>query len=115
MRRSRVSILGLMGIVLAIGVCIVSLRLANEAWAGLVVMGTFSALCVSILRVVYRREAKRAFWLGFAVLAWGYLIFGSKFVGVFTTVEAMPWTESEPAVQGWITGVILKRSLFPSP
>jgi hypothetical protein len=42
-------------------------------------MLTLAVLSFAILGVVYRREAQRAFWLGFALLGWGYMTLASSF------------------------------------
>ena len=77
MRTFRISILGLMGSVLIISVAFVSLMFASELVAGLVLLPTLAILAMAILGVVYRRGNARAFWLGFALLGWGYMVLAS--------------------------------------
>src|SRR4051794_34921237 len=72
MSQPRLSLSGLMVLVVFIGVGIAALRDASEPWAGIVLLLTLGLLGVSILGVVYRREARRAWWVGFALFGWGY-------------------------------------------
>ena len=63
---------------LMIAVAVVSAGLAvlvsgSETLAGAVLLLTLGMLSVSVLGMVYRREETRAFWVGFALLGWGYM------------------------------------------
>ena len=69
----RISILGLMGVVVAAGLGLAALRDANELWAGLVLLADLAAVGTALLGVVYRRGRERAWWLGFALFGGGYL------------------------------------------
>jgi hypothetical protein len=64
----------MMVFVLAASVGLASLIYASEVWAGAILLVTLGALSLSILGVVYRRGARQAFWLGFALLGWGYMV-----------------------------------------
>ena len=58
----------------AIALGLVALRHASGAWtAALLAIAQF-VLAAAILLVVFRRGAARAFWLGFAVFGWLYLL-----------------------------------------
>jgi hypothetical protein len=76
-RTFRISILGLTASVLFISVAFVCLSFASELVAGLVLLPTLAILAMAILGVVYRRGNARAFWLGFALLGWGYMVLAS--------------------------------------
>ncbi len=78
-----------------------SLRFASSAWAGAVVTLTLVGLACAILAAVLRRGAARAFWLGFALFACGYLRLTS---GV--------WWPDEEAVVGLPTSLGLSV-LYP--
>lgn len=78
MPRPRVSVAGLMASVFLMGIGFASLKYSSEGVAGLVVLATMIGLAVATLAVVYRREGRRAFWLGFAGLGWGYLALSSS-------------------------------------
>lgn len=73
MRRIRFSLAGLMGLVLVAGVGIAALRNASPAWTGSMLFLTLALLGVSVLGMVYRRDGKRAFWLGWGIFSGGYL------------------------------------------
>jgi hypothetical protein len=73
MRRPRVSIAALMTVVLVSGLAIAALRNADELWAGLMLALTTVLLAVAILGALYRREARRAFWVGFLLFGSAYL------------------------------------------
>src|SRR4051812_40102573 len=68
------SISGLMTAVLICGVGIAAMRDASDLWAGVLLLLTLFLLGVSLLGVLHRRDAKRAFWQGFALFGWGYMI-----------------------------------------
>ncbi|HEV3120252.1 MAG TPA: hypothetical protein VGY53_00045, partial [Isosphaeraceae bacterium] len=74
MRAPRFSIAGLMGLVLATSLGLAALRYASPTLAGVVLMVTCSALALAVVGVACRGEAERAWWLGFALFGWGYLI-----------------------------------------
>jgi hypothetical protein len=76
-RGFRISISVLMALMLIISVAFVSLMFATELMAGLVLLPTLGILAMAILGVVYRRGNARAFWLGFVLLGWGYMILAS--------------------------------------
>ena len=91
MGRIRVSLAGLMGMVLISGIAFAALRDLSESGAGVLLLVTLAILATAILGVVYRRDAKRAWWLGFGLYGWGYL-----------TLAFGPWfsTEMKPG-RGW--------------
>src|SRR4051812_16850665 len=76
----RFSIAGLMVVVLICGVGVAALVNASEMWAGVMTCATLLLLQVAILGAAFRREKKRAFWVGFAVFGWGYLLFSQNWV-----------------------------------
>jgi hypothetical protein len=51
-----------------------ALREATDVWDGAVFMAALSALLVSVLLAVHRRDDKRAFWQGFALFGSAYLM-----------------------------------------
>jgi hypothetical protein len=78
MARLRFSIAGLMGVVLALSIGIVSLRSASDAWAAFILLMTLGILTLSVLGIVYRTGSRRASWVGFALLGWGYMVLTSS-------------------------------------
>jgi len=71
-RTKRVSIAGLMGIVLIVSFGLAVMRQATPVLAGLMSLATCGVLALAVVGVVCRK-AERAWWLGFALFGWGYL------------------------------------------
>src|SRR3954452_16390820 len=69
----RISVAGMMILVLGLGLVLASLRFPSDATAGAVLLVTQASLAFAILAVVYRAGEGRAFWLGFALFGWGYM------------------------------------------
>lgn len=63
-----------MGVILAVGLCTAALREATELWAGAALLVVLVFLAAAILQAIHKRSASRAFWLGFALFGWGYLL-----------------------------------------
>jgi hypothetical protein len=70
----RFSILGMMGIVGLIAICITALRNADQFWQAIAVTLTMGILGVALLGVWQLRDGDRAWWAGFASFGCGYLI-----------------------------------------
>ncbi|MHC4178427.1 MAG: hypothetical protein ACYSWU_13020 [Planctomycetota bacterium] len=68
------SVFGLLVLVAFVSVACAALVYASLWWASICPTGAVIAQLVAVLGVVYRRGSARAFWLGFAVLGWGYLL-----------------------------------------
>jgi hypothetical protein len=73
MRRFRFKIASLLGVILFLGVGLAGLRESNDLWESGLFTLTLGVLLVSILLAVHRSEVKRAFWIGFAIIGWGYM------------------------------------------
>jgi hypothetical protein len=76
----RFSILGLMGLVLALAVAIAALRNADEYWAGGSILATALVIGVAAIGAAYSSGWRRARRLGFAVFGGGY--FALAFLGL---------------------------------
>jgi hypothetical protein len=74
MSRFRYSIASLLGLVLFVAVAFAALRQADELWDSAIFSLTVGLLLISVLLAVHRTGRSRAFWLGFAVVGWAYLI-----------------------------------------
>ncbi len=74
MRKVRFPIAGLMGAVLVIALSLAALRNASETWAGATFLLTCAVLTLAVVGAVCRRDAERAWWLGFALFGWGYIL-----------------------------------------
>jgi hypothetical protein len=79
--RVRFSLAALLTAVLAIGVACAALRYASELWASAAFSRALVLLLGAVLGALFRRSASRAFWVGFALFGWAYLllVFGPWF------------------------------------
>lgn len=73
LRRIRVSIGGMIGLVALAALGFAAIRVASPAWAGALTSLTFFAMVASLLGIVFGRGSRRVFWTGFASLGWAYL------------------------------------------
>ena len=74
MKRPQFSILALLGLIAFVAVACTSLVNADDLWARILVSTTAIALTVSLLLCIFRRGARQAFWIGFALCGWLYWI-----------------------------------------
>ncbi len=70
----RFSLLMLLGIVALAAVNIAALRTGDWFWCRLLFTLTLTVHLAAILGAVYRRGSVRAFWIGFALFGWTYLL-----------------------------------------
>jgi MFS family permease len=68
----RMSVLGLMAMILICGLGFAALRSPSALGASATFTSVLTALLISILGVLYGRH--RTFWLGFVVFGWGYAL-----------------------------------------
>ena len=74
MARPRFTIAGLLGMVVFLAVGLAALRAATDAWDSGVFGVTLTLLLTSLLLAVHRTERRRAYWIGFALFGWAYLV-----------------------------------------
>jgi hypothetical protein len=74
MRLPRFTIAGLMGLVVVVAVGVAALRFASELWASILLMLTLGVLGAAVLAFHERAGARRAWWRGFALFGWGYVM-----------------------------------------
>jgi hypothetical protein len=74
MRLPRYTIRSLLGVVLFVAIAAAALRASTDAWDGCLLGLTSLILPTAILLAVHRSDRRRAFWLGFALFGWTYLI-----------------------------------------
>jgi hypothetical protein len=74
MGRFRLTVAGLMGLVVYAAAGLAAVKSPTPAWAGTMLMLALTALAIATIGAVYRRH----FAFGFAVVGWGYLavVFG---------------------------------------
>ena len=73
MRCIRFNIASLLIVVLFVAVGFAALRESNDLWDSGLFTLTLTVLLVSMLLAIHRTEARRAFWIGFALFGWIYL------------------------------------------
>ncbi len=73
MRDRRYNIAGMLGAISFVAVGFAALREATDQWDSGLFSLTLGLLLNAVLLAVHRTEARRAFWIGFALFGWGYL------------------------------------------
>ena len=73
MRRIRFNIASLLVAVLFVAVGFAALRESSDLWDSGLFTLMLTVLLISILLAIHRSDARRAFWLGFALFGWTYL------------------------------------------
>ncbi len=73
LRKPRISMARMMGIVLLAAIGFAALRSSSEAWAGVMLLLTCGALMLAMIGALCRGPDERAGWLGFALFGGGYL------------------------------------------
>ena len=74
MGKFRVSVTGLMAVVALFGLEFAALRAGSRLWFSAIYSLTALLLLFAVIAAKYRRGDARAFWFGFAVFGWGYLL-----------------------------------------
>jgi hypothetical protein len=69
----RYNIASMLGAIAFVAVGLAALREANDEWDSGLFSLTLGLLLNAVLLAVHRTEARRAFWIGFALFGWGYL------------------------------------------
>lgn len=70
----RFSLLGLFGVVGIVAIACAALTNPTPLWACVVETGVLATLTYGVLAAVFRREARRAFWIGLSIVGWGYAL-----------------------------------------
>jgi hypothetical protein len=86
MRWFRIRIASLLGLVLFVAVAIAALRASDDAWDSGVFGATVVCLLLAVLLAIHREGRRRAYWLGFSLFGWAYVV-GCLVPGV---VERLP-------------------------
>lgn len=74
MREFRLSVSGMLAAIAVLGVWIASIRTASALWLSVIATATLTVLLYSVLSAYYGRGPTRAFWCGFALFGWVYLV-----------------------------------------
>jgi len=73
MKRIRFNIASLLVVVLVVGVSFAALKESNDLWDSGLFTLTIGVQLISVLLAIHGKEAKGAFWIGFALFGWSYL------------------------------------------
>jgi hypothetical protein len=98
----RFSISRMMALILITAVGVAGLRNADEIWAGIMLMLALGIGGVAILRVLYSRGGDRAWWAGFTIFGWAYLVLA---FGPWFTVAIRPKLATTLLLDYWHRGV----------
>jgi hypothetical protein len=74
MTRFRFSIASLLGLVVFVAIAITALRAASDSWDSALFTTTLAMFLVSVLLTVHSAGRQRAFWFGFCLFGWAYLL-----------------------------------------
>jgi hypothetical protein len=67
MIRPRLSLVGLLRAIFALGLGLAALRFASSFWYLAMTLASLAALLAAILGVIFLRGRERAYWAGFAL------------------------------------------------
>src|SRR5215475_7161898 len=93
MPKLRFSIAGLMGIVLVVAVGLGGLMSPSPMKAGAIFMMTCGLLGLALVGAIYRRGKQRAWWVGFCVFGWGYLLLVATYGGGKFRFPSLPTSQ----------------------
>lgn len=68
----RFTLAGMLGSIAVVAVACAALANPSPIWAALVVTAVLGLLTYAVLAAIFRRGARRAFWIGLATVGWGY-------------------------------------------
>src|SRR4051794_27752373 len=108
MQRPRFTIASLLGLVVFVAVSFAALREATDTWDSGVFGVTLALLLISVLLVIHRIEGRRAFWLGFTMFGWVYLL-----MSLVPPIEArLPTTKALVYLDSKVPGRIVNSIAF---
>jgi hypothetical protein len=92
MGKRRSTIGGLMAVVLVLAIGLAALRNPSVLWVGTIFLATRVILALGAIGVVLRKHAERAWWLGFSVFGWGYLVLLTPSPTTMTSMQLPTWS-----------------------
>jgi hypothetical protein len=93
MSNLRFSMARLMGVVVAAAVGLAALVKPSPTWAGAIFLVTSGVLGLAIVGALYRRGAPQAWWVGFCVFGWGYLLLVASSGGGIFHFPSLPTSQ----------------------
>ncbi len=129
MNRPRISILGLMGIILVAGLLFALVRIEKgivlsglEIWVNLARYLSITMLVIGTYRAKYRNGREADWWFGFALAGWAYCLFSGDMVWQSrwpvhlpdSLVRRLPYWIVDQIPTSWIDRIILSYSFRPA-
>jgi 4-hydroxybenzoate polyprenyltransferase len=109
----RFSLVGLLTAVTFAAVACGALVNPNEWWTVGVTTAAVALLAYAVLAAIYRQGTRRAFWLGLAVIGWGYFVLPGFAVGFkFENYGQLPLASSKLLQMLGEAGGLVARQLF---
>lgn len=93
MGKRRFSIAGLMGVVLVAAIGTAALRIPTGVWAGVMMLVAGGVLVLAVIGALCRTGKERAWWLGFSLFGWAYILWSSPFESALTSFPPVPLPE----------------------
>src|SRR5262249_54930742 len=128
MHRFRISILGVMGIVLVAGLGLALVRVERgmvrstvQGWANIARYVSVTLLVIATYRARYRQGREADWWFGFALGGWSYYLFSGDMIWQWAWPTHMPdsFIQSLPhwivslIPRNWMDKTILANSFLP--
>jgi hypothetical protein len=115
MKRFRISILGVMGIILVAGLILALVRVEQrmvrsglEGWVNVARYVCVTLLVIATYRARYRKGREADWWFGFALGGWSYYLFSGDMIWQWSWATHMP----DSLVQSLLHWIV---SLIPRP
>lgn len=130
MNKPRVSILGVMGIIMVAAVVLALVRAefvmvgsGLEGWANVAHNVAVSALVIATYLARYRKGKEADWWFGFALGGWSYYLFSADMVWQWARpnhvpnsfVQRLPYTIVNLIPRNWMDKIIMSYSFLGVP
>lgn len=113
MRNLRFNISAILAAITVVAIGLAALREASEIWDSTLLTLSLGVLLVSVLLAIHREASRRAFWVGFALFGWAYVL-----LSLIPSVESRLLTTKiltrlDSKVQGRSAGIIQSVAFSP--
>ncbi|MHB1560757.1 MAG: hypothetical protein ACYC61_25160, partial [Isosphaeraceae bacterium] len=108
----RLSIIGMMRLVILAAVGLTALRGANKVWAGVMLTLALGMTGIALLGAIFRHGRARAWWVGFSLFCGGYLV---PAIGPWFRTEIRPVLVTTQLLEYIQSAAILPELAPPTP
>jgi hypothetical protein len=130
MRRFRISILGVMGMILVVGVVLALVRVEQrmvrsglEGWVNVARYVSMAMLVIATYRARYGKGKEADWWFGFALGGWSYYLFSGDMIWQWSwpthmpnsLVQTLPHWIVSLIPRSWMDRIILTYSFLGVP